>query len=40
MGGGGCEPGGGVLIELAGGGEDEERDLGVAEERELEGLLE
>uniref|UniRef100_A0A8R7PYJ6 Uncharacterized protein n=1 Tax=Triticum urartu TaxID=4572 RepID=A0A8R7PYJ6_TRIUA len=33
-------PGGGVLVEPAGGGEDEQRDLGVAEERELEGLLE
>ena len=33
-------PGGGVLVEPAGGGEDEQRDLGVAEETELEGLLE
>ena len=33
-------PCGGVLVELAGGGEDEERDLGVAEQRDLEGLLE
>jgi hypothetical protein len=36
----GTEPGGGVLIELAAGGKDEERDLGVAEQGQLEGLLE
>lgn len=34
------EPGGGVLVELAGGGEDEERHLRVAEQGELERLLE
>jgi hypothetical protein len=30
-------PGEGVLVELAGGGKDEQRDLSVAEEGELEG---
>jgi hypothetical protein len=37
---GGCVPGAGEFVELAARGEDDERDLGVAEDGELEGLLE